>query len=187
MTLTELAAVSIALLSLAVSLWVVIRDRRQRQVDVLYQCYERLRQAQDSEPFATVSQHAEMDEKPDDPSWEEYHQKSRDAQMKIDQELEFACFMVIQKQIDLLVFFCLFKGWLASRASFWKQENNHWKARNHPYTVNVLELCRIRGLIPIKDNKELQKLQATVDNFLSRKLPSNKSPNQTGANNAPPG
>lgn len=167
MALANLAPIIIALLSLLVSLWVVIRDRQKRQIDVLYQCYERLREAQDSEPFITISQQIERGEDPSNPSWEEYEQKSQETQARIDRELEFVCFMVVQGQVSLQMFFSLFKGWLASRAEFWKNESNHWKARNNPYTVMVLELCRIKGLLPIKNNKELRKFQVTVDNFLS--------------------
>jgi hypothetical protein len=173
MTLLELAAITIALLSLLVSLLVIVRDRRHRQIDVLHQCNERLRSAQDSLPITTVTQEIEMEKNPNSPESEEYREKSKIVQSQIDRELEFACFMVEQKQVDLKMFFYLFKSWLAFREKSWKEDGNHWKAMNHPFTTAVLVRCRSKGLLPIKDNKEIKKIQNTVNSFLSHNQPSN--------------
>ncbi|MEW5058384.1 MAG: hypothetical protein AB1Y25_12270 [Cycloclasticus sp.] len=175
MTLPELAAIAIALLSLLISLLVIVRDRRHRQIDVLYQCNERLRAAQDSLPITTVTQEMEIENNPNSPESEEYSERSRDAQSRIDRELEFACFMVEQKQVDLKMFFYLFKSWLAFREKSWRDERNHWKAKNHPFTTAVLVRCRTKGLLPIKDNKEINRIQNTVNSFISHKQPSNKT------------
>ena len=165
MTAPEIATLAIAMLSLVISLWVVVRDRKQRQIDMLYKCYERLHQAHGARPFATASELAAMEDDPEDARWEEYKQKSSDAQSTVERELEFACYLVVKRQIDLEMFFYLFRGWLASRAMFWK--HNEARAKNHPYTVQVIALCLEKKLLPIKRNEELQKLQAAVHTFLA--------------------
>ena len=120
MILVDVVAILIALLSLVISLWVVTRDRRNRQMDMLCQCYERLRQAHDSRPFSSPSELAEMEDNPDDVRWEEYKTKSETAQSAVDRELEFACFLVTRKQVNLEAFFHIFRGWIASREMFWR-------------------------------------------------------------------
>ncbi len=165
MTPSDLATLAIALLSLILSFWVLMRDRRQRQIDILYQCYERLHQAYGSIPFATPSELAAMDECPEDPCWEEYKQKSNDAQRSIERELEFACYMLVKKQINFEMFFYLFRGWLSGRERFWKHD--HARAKSYPYTVKIIMLCRKKGLLPIKQNTELQELQEEVEKYLA--------------------
>src|SRR5688572_10217330 len=112
MTPTELSTLAIALASLMVSIWVVVRDQRQRKVDMLYQCYERLHKVHETRPFATVSDLVEMDRNPEDPRWDEYRQKSRQSQDAVERELEFACYLVFKEQVNFEMFFYLFRGWL---------------------------------------------------------------------------
>jgi len=108
-----------------------------------------------------------MEENPEDPRWEEYKQKSKETQNSMERELEFACYLVVKEQVNFEMFFYLFRGWLASREVFWKDKRNQARAKNHPYTVKVITLCQKKKLLPIKRNSELQKLQATVEKFLT--------------------
>jgi hypothetical protein len=166
MTFIEISTISIALLSLFISLLVIIRDRRQRQIDMLYKCYERLHQAHGQKPFASISNLIEMEDNPDDERWSEYKQKSDQVQHVVERELEFACYLVINKQINLRLFFYLFKGWLASREMFWRSNNNQYMAKNHPYTVKIIKLCIDKKILPIKNNREIKNLQNMVAKFL---------------------
>src|ERR1700722_20019254 len=99
------STLAIAILSLVFSFWALVRSRRNREIDMLHQCYARLHQASANRPYMTITQHIEMEETPDDPRWEEYVEKSEDAQDAVERELEFACYLVIQKQINLEMFF----------------------------------------------------------------------------------
>lgn len=132
---------------------------------MLYKCYERLHQAHGARPFATGSELAAMEEDPEDVRWEEYRQKSSVAQDAVERELELACYLVAKKQVNLEMFFYLFRGWLASRTMFWK--HNKARAKNHPYTVQIISLCTKKKLLPIKQNQELRALEAQVDEFLA--------------------
>ena len=42
MHLSDYATTGVAVLSLAVSIFVLLRDRRARRIDLLYRCYERV-------------------------------------------------------------------------------------------------------------------------------------------------
>ena len=169
MVIVDVIAVLIALLSLAISLWVVTRDRRNRQMDLLCQCYDRLQLAHDSRPYASPSELIEMEEDPDDARWEEYKAKSETAQSAVDRELEFVCFLATKNHVHLESFFYLFRRWIASREIFLRSGSRDWRAKNNPYTVMVIRLCQEKKLLPIKSNPKLRQLQAEVDLFLSER------------------
>lgn len=164
MTIADVGTIAIAVISLAVSLWVVRRDRRDRRLDLLYQCYDRMHAAQTSGPFATVAQHVEMDADPENPAYDEYRERSKASQRTMDRELEFACYLVMQKEIDLDQFFDLFRGWLSSRSLFWKT-GDFTQAHNHPFTVKVIQRCDAKGLLPLKNNERWRQLRRDVEEF----------------------
>ncbi|MCA1798046.1 MAG: hypothetical protein LC632_00965 [Xanthomonadaceae bacterium] len=175
MSVADVATITIALIALAVSLYAVTRDRRQRQFDLFLRCHDRLKQLQKETPLLPPSQYLEMEEDPGNPAWEKYQIQSTEAQLRLDSELETACYLAVKGELNVEVFFNLFRGWLAMRDVMWTSGVGEHRARNHPYTVAVIEMCRRRKLLPIKDNVEFREMTKLVNEYLGESASSNKA------------
>jgi hypothetical protein len=162
----EFAAIIISVVSLGLSGWLAVRERTNRKLDLLHQCYDRIHRAHSDRPLATETQLMAMDADPGHPDHEEYAAKSRRAQTAVDRELEFACYLVTQGEVDLERFFDLFHGFLAGRALGWRQPPRQYHAGNHAYTVQVILDCEARGLLPVGANQGRQVMNRATARFL---------------------
>lgn len=158
----QISTMSVAILSIIVSLYVVKRDRKNRKFDMLYKSYNRLinahKEANNSRSEEGLGLFANIED-------DEINIKSPRSSNRIDSELEFACYLVCKKQIDLKVFFDLFKGWLSARGILWL-ETSEYKAYNHPYTWLVIKKCYDKKYLPIKTNRDAIKIKQIIDSSL---------------------
>ena len=92
LSVSEIVSLSIAIISLIVSIYVVIRDQRQKRFDLLMTMYDRLE-----------SSNEELQSQTDKES-------SQKAKWKLERELETACYMLHKKKIDRELFYHLYKS-----------------------------------------------------------------------------
>ena len=94
MSISEIVSLSIAIISLIISIYVVIRDQSQKRFDLLMTMYDRLESA-----------NAEFQLQTDKGS-------AQKAQWKLERELETACFMLYKKKINSEIFYHLYNNLL---------------------------------------------------------------------------
>lgn len=153
MDTSDMLSTAIAIISLCVSIYVVMRDKTTRKYDILHQAYSRLSTIMDK-----VS---EQDHNFDYGNEEERFKQeliSSSNQHRIERELEFVCYYIYKEQIELQAFFDLFGPWLAARHRFWSKHQPEMKTA-HPYTWKAIEACTERKLLPLDQNKEFWKIR----------------------------
>lgn len=151
--ISDLAIICIALISLFVSLYVVIRDNKMKKLDTLHKCRQNIMDAFYNDDTYSVYELMEFEENPDSPEAQKYDSKSREHSDQIDREFEYTCYLVIKGNIDLNDFFNLFKGWISGRSKFWRSDISKHKQNNYPYSWQVIQLCEHKGLLPLKKKK----------------------------------
>ncbi len=112
MSIIDITSIAIALISLIVSIYVVIRDKKNSQLELLMTMYDRLESANSQ---LQTNQDEEM---------------SKKLKWGIERELETSCYMLFKKKIDKELFYHLYKRWLLSRKVFWIDRN-----------IDVIEPC----------------------------------------------
>ncbi len=149
----EISAIIIAVLSFFLSLYVIYRDRKNKNLDNLFLSRQRILDAFNDREVLTVDEMVYFfEENPDSEEAQKHKAISADIKYKVDREFEFACYLVIKKQINLNLFFDLFGKWLAMREIIWNSMSTY-KKHNFSYTWRVIDLCKKRGLLPL--NKKL--------------------------------
>lgn len=150
MSIIEIVSITIAFLSLIISIYVVIRDKRNFQLELLMTMYDRL-EASNSELQA--NQDKEI---------------SKTLKWKIDRELETSCFMLFKKKIDEEMFYHLYYRWLLSRKLFWTENKNYiTESGNNPYTVWAIKNGIEKGYL--KNSKKEQGFLKEMTDFIAKR------------------
>lgn len=147
--MTEIISVSIAALSLIISLYVLFRDKTQSKFDLFMSFYDRLQSANAELQFNTET---------------ELVQK---LQMKVDNELETACFMLYKKKLDADLFYHLYAEWLQSRKRKIYQNEDLYKYLGNPYTIWAIKQGNKKGYSQ-PDNKFLGDMTKYAMDFASK-------------------
>ncbi len=115
--MTEIISISIAALSLIISVYVLFRDKKQSMFDLLMSFYDRLQSANAELQLSIETEHAQK------------------LQLKVDGELETACFMLYKKKLDADLFYHLYAGWLQAREREMAQNKDLYKYLGKSYTI----------------------------------------------------
>lgn len=157
MTIAEISSLAIAIFSFCLSCYLIFRDRKNKMYDTLYQCYERIQSIHAQFPILSVSEMIYMVEEPDSDEAERIKIDNEHFSDLLDKELDFACYLVIKKQIKLKDFVDLFGGALAGRE--WLLNTSlKYKVMNRPYLYQVIHLCKSKKFLPLKENKRYKKM-----------------------------
>ena len=152
MNISEGVSFIIAIISLIISIYVVLRDQKEKRFDLLLTMYDRLESA-----------NAELQLQTD----KELAQK---AQWKLERELETACFMLYKKKINREFFYHLYSKCLLSRSIIWSDKNIDMSGPgNHLYTVWAIKIGFEKGYL--NNSKHKQKfLKEMTDYIIERKM-----------------
>lgn len=134
MSIVEIISVATAVLSLGISFFLVFRDKKQSQFDLLMTFYDRLQSANAELQLATDTN---------------ISQKLR---MKVDSELEVACFMLYKKKLDADLFYHLYVEWLQAREREIAQGKDLYKYLGKSYTIWAIKHGYEKGYFQ-PDNK----------------------------------
>ncbi|MDD5340911.1 MAG: hypothetical protein PHC97_00565 [Patescibacteria group bacterium] len=151
----ETSSIVIAGLSFTLSIYVILRDRKNKKHDNLVDARERILNIFDEEEVLTPDEMQEhFEDNPESYEAQKLRAELRDKSFKVDREFEYLCFLVIKKQVDFQEFFNLFHKWLAMRDLMWT-DYQQYKQENLPFTWRVIKLSKDKKLLPLKkvDNK----------------------------------
>ena len=148
MSISEIVSLSIAIISLIISVYVVVKDQSQKRFELLMTMYDRLE-----------SSNAELQLQTDKES-------SQKAKWKLERELETACYMLYKKKIDRKIFYHLYRAWLLSRDNFWTEKYNNDMSGpgNHPYTVWAIKTGLEKGFL--NNSKGKQKFLKQMTDYI---------------------
>ena len=148
MSILEIVSLSIAIISLIISVYVVVKDQSQKRFELLMTMYDRLE-----------SSNAELQLQTDKES-------SQKAKWKLERELETACYMLYKKKIDRKIFYHLYRAWLLSRDNFWTEKYNNDMSGpgNHPYTVWAIKTGLEKGFL--NNSKGKQKFLKQMTDYI---------------------
>ncbi|TKJ38132.1 MAG: hypothetical protein CEE38_05075 [Planctomycetes bacterium B3_Pla] len=127
--------------------------------DMLHKCYERIHASLDQKQPITISEYIEMEENPDSEKTEKRKTESDHVSSIVNRELDFACYLLLKKQIDLNSFFDLFAGYLAGRLMQLETPSLKYKIINKIYLCKVIEIYKRKKMLPLKNNKKFKKLK----------------------------
>jgi len=157
MNIIEFSTLTIAILSFVLSCYVIFKDKKNRMYDLLHKCYERIHVPLDQKQPLTISEYIEMEENPDSEETEKRKTENDHASSIVNRELDFACYLVLDKQIKLNLFFDIFGGYLAGRLMQLETPKLKYKIINKKYLCEVIDLCKKKKLLPLKNNKKIKK------------------------------
>jgi hypothetical protein len=147
--IVDISTMTIAVISLVLSVYVITRDRKNKKLDNLTACRQRVIEAFENNEILTVDQMIEYFEmNPHSPEAQKHKALSQEVTARVDREIEFACYLVITKQVDFASFFDLFGKWLAMRQIDWDDRSIHKKA-NNPFTWKVIQLYEKKRMLPL--------------------------------------
>lgn len=132
--MTEIISISIAALSLIISVYVLFRDKKQSKFDLLMSFYDRLQSANAELQLATETEQAQK------------------LQMKVDGELETACFMLYKKKLDADLFYHLYAEWLKAREREIAQSKDLYKYLGKSYTIWAIKKGNEKGYFQPDNN-----------------------------------
>lgn len=132
--MTEIISISIAALSLIISVYVLFRDKKQSKFDLLMSFYDRLQSANAELQLATETEQAQK------------------LQLKVDGELETACFMLYKKKLDADLFYHLYAGWLKAREREIAQSKDLYKYLGKSYTIWAIKKGNEKGYFQPDNN-----------------------------------
>lgn len=115
--MVEIISISIAAISLIISVYVLFRDKKQSKFDLLMSFCDRLQSANAELQFSTETEHAQK------------------LQLKVDGELETTCFMLYKKKLDADLFYHLYAEWLKARERALSQSKDLYKYLGKSYTI----------------------------------------------------
>jgi hypothetical protein len=149
----DISAMIIALVSLLTSIYVIIRDRKNKKLELILVLRDRILNEFGKHESLTPEQSEKFFEiDPDSEDAQKYKSVTSDIQLAVEREIDFACYLVNRNEIDLYLFFDIFKPWIKSRHSFWKGHQIK-KRYNYPNTWRLIERYLDKGLIE-KSNGE---------------------------------
>ena len=134
MSYIEIISVSTAVLSVLISIFLIFRDKKQYKFDLLMSFYDRLQSANAELQLAKETEDAQK------------------LQMKVDGELETACFMLYKKKLDADLFYHLYVNWLKARARGIAQNKDLYKYLGKSYTIWAIKHGYEKGYFQ-PDNK----------------------------------
>lgn len=137
--MVEIISISIAAISLIISVYVLFRDKKQSKFDLLMSFYDRLEAANSELQLAKETEAAQK------------------LQMKVDGELETACFMLYKKKLDADLFYHLYAQWLQAREQEIAQGKTLYKYLGKSYTLWAIKKGNEKGHF-LPDNKFLGKM-----------------------------
>lgn len=151
MRILEITSLIIAIISLIISIYVVIRDQKEKRFDFLMTMYDRLESTNTELQFQTDKESAQK------------------AQWKLERELETACFMLYKRKINKIIFFHLYTDWLLERQRIWITDRKDMLgAGNHPYTIWAIKTGLEKGYL--NNSKHKQKfIKEMTDYVVERK------------------
>lgn len=132
--MVEIISISIAAISLIISVYVLFRDKKQSKFDLLMSIYDRLQSA---------NYELQLSKGTED---------SQKLQMKVDGELETACFMLYKKKLDADLFYHLYAEWLKARELEIAQGKDLYKYLGKAYTLWAIKQGYEKGYF-VPDNK----------------------------------
>jgi len=115
---------------------VLFRDKKQSRFDLLMSFYDRLQSANSELQLCKESEEV---------------QKLR---MKVDSELETACFMLYKKKLNADLFYHLYANWLEAREREISQNKDLYKYLGKSYTIWAIKHGNEKGYFS-PDNKFL--------------------------------
>ena len=127
MSIIEVISVSTAVLSVLISIFLIFRDKKQYKFDLLMSFYDRLQSANAELQLATETEQAQK------------------LQLKVDGELETACFMLHKKKLDADLFYHLYAGWLQTREREIAQSKDLYKYLGKSYTLWAIKQGNEKG------------------------------------------
>lgn len=134
MSIIEVISVSTAVLSVLISIFLIFRDKKQSKFDLLMSFYDRLQSANAELQLAKETEDAQK------------------LQMKVDGELETACFMLYKKKLDADLFYHLYAEWLQARERGIAQNKDLYKSLGKIYTNWAIKHGNEKGSF-VPDNK----------------------------------
>lgn len=134
MSIIEVISVSTAVLSVLISIFLIFRDKKQSKFDLLMSFYDRLQSANAELQLAKETEDAQK------------------LQMKVDGELETACFMLYKKKLDADLFYHLYVEWLKAREREIAQGKDLYKYLGKSYTIWAIKKGNEKGYF-VPDNK----------------------------------
>lgn len=143
----DLAAIVIAIFSLIISIYVIIRERKHKKLELILNLRDRILNEFGKHETVTADQamtYAEED--PDSHDAQLYKAQSQEVQLRVEREIDFACYLANKGEIDFRLFFEIFKSWIKARYIFWEQ-HQAWKKNNYPNTWKLIEKCLRKGLL----------------------------------------
>lgn len=127
MSIIEVISVSTAVLSVLISIFLIFRDKKQSKFDLLMSFYDRLQSANVELQLAKETEDAQK------------------LQMKVDGELETACFMLYKKKLDADLFYHLYAEWLQARERGIAQNKDLHKYLGKSYTIWAIKQGHKKG------------------------------------------
>lgn len=147
MNISEGVSFIIAIISLIISIYVVLRDQKEKRFDLLMNMYDRLESANAELQLQTEKELAQK------------------AQWKLERELETACFMLYKRKINKTSFFHLYSDWLLERQRIWITDRKDMLgAGNHPYTIWAIKMGLEKGYL--NNSKHKQKFLKEITNYV---------------------
>lgn len=134
MSIIEVISLSTAVLSVLISIFLIFRDKKQSKFDLLMSFYDRLQSANAELQLAKETELAQK------------------LQMKVDSELETACFMLHKKKLDADLFYHLYADWLQARELKIAQGKDLYKYLGKSYTIWAIKKGNEKGYF-VPDNK----------------------------------
>lgn len=134
MSYIEIISVSTAVLSVLISIFLIFRDKKQYKFDLLMSFYDRLQSANAELQLAKETEDAQK------------------LQMKVDGELETACYMLYKKKLDADLFYHLYAEWLQARERGIAQSKELYKYLRRLYTIWAIKHGNEKGCFR-PDNK----------------------------------
>ena len=132
--MVEIISISIAAISLIISVYVLFRDKKQSKFDLLMSFYDRLEAANSERQLAKETEAAQK------------------LQMKVDGELETACFMLYKKKLDADLFYHLYAEWLKAREREIAQSKDLYKYLGKSYTIWTIKKGNEKGYFQPDNN-----------------------------------
>ena len=149
MSIIEIISVSTAVLSVLISIFIIFRDKKQSKFDLLMSFYDRLQSANAELQLSTETEHAQK------------------LQLKVDGELETACFMLYKKKLDADLFYHLYAEWLQAREQEIAQGKALYKYLGKSYTIWAIKNGNEKGYF-LPDNKFLGDMTKYAMNICSK-------------------
>lgn len=133
MSIIEVISVSTAVLSVLISIFLIFRDKKQSKFDLLMSFYDRLQSANAELQLSTETEHAQK------------------LQLKVDWELETACFMLYKKKLDADLFYHLYTEWLKARERALSQSKDLYKYLGKSYTIWAIKQGHKKGYFQLNN------------------------------------